>query len=67
MRHIVKGRTVIVIAHRLAAVRHCRPHRRHGRTAASSRIGTHDELLAAPGEASMPASGRMQLEGAAVA
>ncbi len=31
MRRIVKGRTVIIIAHRLAAVRGCDPHRRHGR------------------------------------
>jgi subfamily B ATP-binding cassette protein HlyB/CyaB len=45
MREIVKGRTVVIIAHRLAAVRIC--HRIIG--LADGRIvesGTHDELLA---------------------
>ncbi|MBB2830453.1 UNVERIFIED_ORG: ABC-type bacteriocin/lantibiotic exporter with double-glycine peptidase domain [Rhizobium esperanzae] len=44
MRHIVQGRTVIIIAHRLAAVRNC--HRIIG--TADGRIvemGTHEELL----------------------
>jgi len=47
MRAIVRGRTVIVIAHRLAAVRDC------DRIVGMSRgeiveIGTHDQLLARP-------------------
>ena len=48
MRQIVKNRTVIIIAHRLAAVRHC--HRIVGM--ADGRIvevGHHDELLARSG------------------
>ena len=48
MRHIVKGRTVVIIAHRLAAVRDC--HRIVGM--ANGRIvevGTHAELLSRPG------------------
>ena len=47
MRRIVQNRTVILIAHRLATVRHC--HRIVGM--ADGRIveiGTHDELLARP-------------------
>jgi ATP-binding cassette, subfamily B, bacterial HlyB/CyaB len=47
MREIVKGRTVIIIAHRLAAVRHC--NRIIG--IVDGRIvegGSHDELLAKP-------------------
>ncbi len=47
MRHIVKGRTVIIIAHRLAAVRHC--DRIIGLI--DGRIveaGSHDELLKRP-------------------
>lgn len=47
MRHIVANRTVIIIAHRLAAVRHC--HRIIGMV--EGRIveqGTHDELVARP-------------------
>lgn len=45
---ITRGRTALIIAHRLAAVRHC--HRIVG--VADGRIvetGTHDELLARPG------------------
>ena len=47
MRHIVKNRTVIIIAHRLATVRHC------NRIVSMAdgqivEIGTHDELLARP-------------------
>ena len=48
MRHIVKGRTVIIIAHRLAAVRPC--NRIIGM--ADGRIvevGSHAELIAMPG------------------
>jgi ATP-binding cassette, subfamily B, bacterial HlyB/CyaB len=47
MREIVKGRTVVIIAHRLAAVRHC--NRIIGMI--DGRIveaGSHDELLAKP-------------------
>ncbi len=47
MREIVKGRTVVIIAHRLAAVRHC--HRIIGMV--DGRIveaGSHDELLSKP-------------------
>ncbi|MBM3607084.1 MAG: type I secretion system permease/ATPase [Alphaproteobacteria bacterium] len=47
MRHIVANRTVIIIAHRLAAVRHC--HRIIGMV--EGRIieqGTHDELVGNP-------------------
>lgn len=44
MREIVKGRTVIIIAHRLAAVRHS--HRIIGMSRGEIvEIGTHDELL----------------------
>jgi subfamily B ATP-binding cassette protein HlyB/CyaB len=48
MREIVKGRTVIVIAHRLAAVRHCDRiiGMVDGRIVES---GTHDELASRPG------------------
>jgi subfamily B ATP-binding cassette protein HlyB/CyaB len=47
MRSIVKGRTVIVIAHRLAAVRHCDRivGMRGGRIV---EIGSHDELVKRP-------------------
>ncbi len=47
MRHIVKGRTVIVIAHRLAAVRECDRiiAIREGNVVED---GSHDELLALP-------------------
>lgn len=48
MREIVRGRTVIIIAHRLATVRHC--HRIIGMK--DGRIveeGTHDSLVAAKG------------------
>lgn len=47
MRHIVKGRTVIIIAHRLAAVRHCDRiiALDHGRIAEG---GSHAELVARP-------------------
>ena len=48
MRRIAKNRTVIIIAHRLAAVRSC--HRIAG--IADGRIvevGSHDELLRRPG------------------
>ena len=47
MREIVKGRTVVIIAHRLAAVRHC--NRIVGMI--DGRIveaGSHDELLVKP-------------------
>jgi subfamily B ATP-binding cassette protein HlyB/CyaB len=48
MRQIVKGRTVIIIAHRLSAVRHC--HRiitiEKGRIAED---GTHDDLMKSGG------------------
>lgn len=45
MREIVKGRTVIIIAHRLAAVRHC--NRIIGMVDGKIvESGTHDELLA---------------------
>ena len=48
MRAIVRGRTVIIIAHRLAAVRDC------DRIVGMQRgeiveVGTHDQLLARPG------------------
>jgi len=44
MRHIVQGRTVIIVAHRLAAVRHCTLiiGLHQGRIAEA---GSHDELL----------------------
>lgn len=47
MREIVRGRTVIIIAHRLATVRHCNRiiGMVDGRIVES---GTHDELLARP-------------------
>jgi ATP-binding cassette, subfamily B, bacterial HlyB/CyaB len=45
MREIVKGRTVIIIAHRLAAVRHC--NRIVGMVDGRIvEVGSHDELLA---------------------
>ena len=44
MREIVKGRTVFIIAHRLVAVRVCRPHR-HDRTRPRVEDGTHEDLL----------------------
>ena len=48
MRHIVKDRTVIIIAHRLAAVRRC--DRIVGMVDGRIvEIGTHDELLRRPG------------------
>ncbi len=44
MREIVRGRTVLIVAHRLAAVRGC--NRIVGMTAGRiSEVGTHDELL----------------------
>jgi subfamily B ATP-binding cassette protein HlyB/CyaB len=48
MRRIVKGRTVIIIAHRLAAVRSCDRIvcMADGRIV---EIGTHDELIRRPG------------------
>ncbi|KQT65870.1 peptidase C39 [Aureimonas sp. Leaf460] len=47
MRHIVKGRTVVIIAHRLAAVRHCNRiiGMKDGRIVEA---GSHDELLKIP-------------------
>jgi subfamily B ATP-binding cassette protein HlyB/CyaB len=47
MRHIVHGRTVLIIAHRLAAVRDCNRiiGMIDGRVV---EVGTHDELLARP-------------------
>ncbi|RCS21569.1 type I secretion system permease/ATPase [Phyllobacterium salinisoli] len=47
MREIVRGRTVIIIAHRLATVRHCNRiiGMKDGRIAEA---GTHDELLDRP-------------------
>ena len=47
MRAIVKGRTVLIIAHRLAAVRPC--HRIVGMNRGELvEVGTHEELLARP-------------------
>ena len=48
MLEIVKGRTVIIIAHRLQAVRHCKRiiGLHEGRVV---EIGTHDELLKTKG------------------
>ena len=56
MRAIVRGRTVIIIAHRLAAVRPC------GRIVGMARgeiveVGTHEELLRARGRALRPPVG----------
>ncbi len=48
MRDIVRGRTVIIIAHRLATVRYC--NRIIGmKDGAITEHGTHEELLARPG------------------
>ena len=48
MRSIVRGRTVIIIAHRLAAVRPCNRivSMHHGEVA---EVGTHEELIARNG------------------
>ena len=49
MRQIVKNRTVIIIAHRLAGGARLRPDHRHASMAASSKSASHDELLRANG------------------
>jgi ATP-binding cassette subfamily B protein len=44
-----KGRTTLVIAHRLATIQRCRPHRRGRRRAGIAEQGRHQELVQRPG------------------
>ena len=48
LAELSKGRTTLVIAHRLATIRERRPHRR-GRRGRIAEQGAHEELLAATG------------------